>query len=86
LHLAAHERVASLMVCVSSIVDELCQVPLTSVTHCLLLPHPQPHSFLPDKAIDLIDEAGSRVRLRHIQLPEEARDLDKELKQVQSTL
>ena len=38
--------------------------------------------FLPDKAIDLIDEAGSRVRLRHIQLPEEARDLDKELKQV----
>ena len=29
--------------------------------------------FLPDKAIDLIDEAGSRVRLRHIQLPEEAR-------------
>ena len=40
------------------------------------------HSFLPDKAIDLIDEAGSRVRLKHIQLPEEARDLDKELKQV----
>ena len=38
--------------------------------------------FLPDKAIDLIDEAGARVRLRHIQLPEEARDLDKELKQV----
>eukprot|EP00955_Chlamydomonas_euryale_P025468 268681-Chlamydomonas_euryale.AAC.1 len=36
--------------------------------------------FLPDKAIDLIDEAGSRVRLRHIALPEEARDLDKELK------
>lgn len=29
--------------------------------------------FLPDKAIDLIDEAGSRVRLRHIQLPEEVR-------------
>ena len=38
--------------------------------------------FLPDKAIDLIDEAGSRVRLRHIQLPEEARELDKELKAV----
>ncbi|MEW5313517.1 MAG: hypothetical protein WDW38_005080 [Sanguina aurantia] len=36
--------------------------------------------FLPDKAIDLIDEAGSRVRLRHIALPEEARELDKELK------
>ncbi len=39
-----------------------------------------PCAFL--QAIDLIDEAGSRVRLRHIQLPEEARDLDKELRQV----
>jgi ATP-dependent Clp protease ATP-binding subunit ClpC len=38
--------------------------------------------FLPDKAIDLIDEAGSRVRLRHAQLPEEARDLDKELRAI----
>mmetsp|Transcript_13777 Transcript_13777/g.34700 ORF Transcript_13777/g.34700 Transcript_13777/m.34700 type:complete len:800 (+) Transcript_13777:403-2802(+) len=36
--------------------------------------------FLPDKAIDLIDEAGSRVRLRHAQLPDEAKDLDKELR------
>ena len=36
--------------------------------------------FLPDKAIDLIDEAGSRVRLMHAQLPEEARELDKELR------
>jgi ATP-dependent Clp protease ATP-binding subunit ClpC len=36
--------------------------------------------FLPDKAIDLIDEAGSRVRLQHAQLPEEARELDKELR------
>merc|ERR1719235_641171 len=35
--------------------------------------------FLPDKAIDLIDEAGSRVRLKQNQLPEEAHDLDKEL-------
>eukprot|EP00850_Spirogloea_muscicola_P013550 SM000092S24518 [mRNA] locus=s92:411058:422286:+ [translate_table: standard] len=38
--------------------------------------------FLPDKAIDLIDEAGSRVRLRHAQLPEEARELDKELRTI----
>lgn len=38
--------------------------------------------FLPDKAIDLIDEAGSRVRLRYAQLPEEAKDLDKELRQI----
>lgn len=36
--------------------------------------------FLPDKAIDLIDEAGSRVRLTHASLPEEAKELDKELK------
>ena len=35
---------------------------------------------MPDKAIDLMDEAGSRVRLRHAQLPEEARELDKELR------
>ncbi|CAL6297010.1 unnamed protein product [Bathycoccus prasinos] len=36
--------------------------------------------FLPDKAIDLIDEAGSRVRLEHTSIPEEAKELDKELK------
>jgi len=36
--------------------------------------------FLPDKAIDLIDEAGSRARLKHSQLPEEARASDKELR------
>ena len=39
--------------------------------------------FLPDKAIDLIDEAGSRVRLKYAQLPEEARELDKELRSIQ---
>uniref|UniRef100_A0A1J3IFL4 Chaperone protein ClpC2, chloroplastic n=1 Tax=Noccaea caerulescens TaxID=107243 RepID=A0A1J3IFL4_NOCCA len=38
--------------------------------------------FLPDKAIDLIDEAGSRVRLRHAQVPEEARELEKQLRQI----
>ncbi|XP_058093030.1 chaperone protein ClpC1, chloroplastic-like [Magnolia sinica] len=38
--------------------------------------------FLPDKAIDLVDEAGSRIRLRHAQLPEDARELDKELRQI----
>ncbi|XP_010555578.1 PREDICTED: chaperone protein ClpC1, chloroplastic [Tarenaya hassleriana] len=38
--------------------------------------------FLPDKAIDLIDEAGSRVRLRHAQVPEEAKELEKELRQI----
>ncbi|AMA07980.1 MULTISPECIES: ATP-dependent Clp protease ATP-binding subunit [Cyanophyceae] len=38
--------------------------------------------FLPDKAIDLIDEAGSRVRLINSQLPPEAKELDKELRDV----
>nr|YP_009296510.1 Clp protease ATP binding subunit [Thorea hispida]AOM65445.1 Clp protease ATP binding subunit [Thorea hispida]ARX95814.1 Clp protease ATP binding subunit [Thorea hispida]UNJ79104.1 Clp protease ATP binding subunit [Thorea hispida] len=38
--------------------------------------------FLPDKAIDLIDEAGSRVRLLNSQLPPAARELDKELRAV----
>lgn len=38
--------------------------------------------FLPDKAIDLIDEAGSRVRLLNSQLPPAARELDKELRSV----
>jgi len=36
--------------------------------------------FLPDKAIDLIDEAGSRVRLMNSQLPPAAKELDTELK------
>ncbi|KGG09904.1 ATP-dependent Clp protease ATP-binding subunit [Prochlorococcus marinus] len=39
--------------------------------------------FLPDKAIDLIDEAGSRVRLINSKLPPEAKQLDRELRQVQ---
>jgi ATP-dependent Clp protease ATP-binding subunit ClpC len=38
--------------------------------------------FLPDKAIDLIDEAGSRVRLLNSQLPPEAKELDRELRKV----
>ncbi|MGV0023769.1 ATP-dependent Clp protease ATP-binding subunit [Phormidesmis priestleyi] len=38
--------------------------------------------FLPDKAIDLVDEAGSRVRLINSQLPPAAKELDRELRQV----
>jgi ATP-dependent Clp protease ATP-binding subunit ClpC len=38
--------------------------------------------YLPDKAIDLIDEAGSRVRLINSQMPPAAKELDKELRQV----
>jgi len=39
--------------------------------------------FLPDKAIDLIDEAGSRVRLINSKLPPEAKQIDKELREIQ---
>jgi len=39
--------------------------------------------YLPDKAIDLVDEAGSRVRLMNSALPPAAKELDKELRQVQ---
>ncbi|MEO1004864.1 MAG: ATP-dependent Clp protease ATP-binding subunit, partial [Cyanobacteria bacterium J06638_38] len=38
--------------------------------------------YLPDKAIDLIDEAGSRVRLINSQLPPAAKELDKELREI----
>src|SRR5213083_2096075 len=37
---------------------------------------------LPDKAIDLIDEAGSRVRLRHSSAPPALREAQKELERV----
>jgi ATP-dependent Clp protease ATP-binding subunit ClpC len=39
--------------------------------------------FLPDKAIDLIDEAGSRVRLMNSKLPPAAKEIDKQLRDVQ---
>ncbi len=39
--------------------------------------------FLPDKAIDLIDEAGSRVRLMNSELPPAAKEVDKQLRDVQ---
>ena len=38
--------------------------------------------FLPDKAIDVIDEASSKVRLKFCTLCPEAKDLDKELKEI----
>jgi ATP-dependent Clp protease ATP-binding subunit ClpC len=42
--------------------------------------------FLPDKAIDLIDEAASRVRLRSAMPPQELRDAKLELQNVQKEL
>ncbi len=38
--------------------------------------------FLPDKAIDLVDEAASRVRLRSYTLPPEIRELEEKLKEI----
>src|SRR3989475_406606 len=39
-----------------------------------------PDRFLPDKAIDLIDEAGARVKLRQAMLPEEVAEVQKRVK------
>ncbi len=38
--------------------------------------------FLPDKAIDLIDEAGSRMRIRRMTAPPDLRDFDEKIAQV----
>ncbi|WP_203904870.1 Clp protease N-terminal domain-containing protein, partial [Virgisporangium aliadipatigenens] len=38
--------------------------------------------FLPDKAIDLIDEAGARMRIRRMTAPPDLRDLDERIAQV----
>ena len=39
--------------------------------------------FLPDKAIDLIDEAGSRLRIKRMQTPPDLREIEQKLDQVQ---
>src|SRR6185369_5909884 len=39
-----------------------------------------PDRFLPDKAIDLLDEAGARVKLRQATLPSEIMDIQRRLK------
>src|SRR5277367_2571265 len=39
-----------------------------------------PDRFLPDKAIDLLDEAGARVKLRQAMLPEEVSEVQKRVK------
>uniref|UniRef100_UPI003AF1879E Clp protease N-terminal domain-containing protein n=1 Tax=Adlercreutzia sp. TaxID=1872387 RepID=UPI003AF1879E len=40
--------------------------------------------FLPDKAIDVLDEAGARMRIRNMTLPKELRELDDELRRLRS--
>ncbi|MDD4237504.1 MAG: ATP-dependent Clp protease ATP-binding subunit [Desulfotomaculaceae bacterium] len=42
-----------------------------------------PDRFLPDKAIDLLDEAGSRVRLQAFVAPPELKDMEKRLEVLQ---
>lgn len=42
-----------------------------------------PDRYLPDKAIDLIDEAASRVRLQGMTSPSNLKELEKELEQIQ---
>ncbi len=42
--------------------------------------------YLPDKAIDVLDEAGARVKLLSSQYPEELKKLEKELKEVKERL
>ena len=39
--------------------------------------------FLPDKAIDLIDEAGSRLRIKRMATPPDLRDIEQKLTEVQ---
>lgn len=38
--------------------------------------------FLPDKALDVLDEAGARVHLSHIQVPKEVLDLEEKIEDV----
>lgn len=38
--------------------------------------------FLPDKAIDALDEAGSRVHITNIQVPEDVLNLEKDLEEI----
>ena len=40
--------------------------------------------YLPDKAIDVLDEAGARMRIRNMTLPKELRELDDELRRIRS--
>ena len=40
--------------------------------------------FLPDKAIDLIDEAGSRLRIRRMPVPTSTRQLDEEIERLRA--
>ena len=40
--------------------------------------------YLPDKAIEVMDEAGARMRIRNMTLPDELREMDDKLRQIRS--
>ena len=40
--------------------------------------------FLPDKAVDVLDEAGARMRIRNMTLPPSIREIDDELRRVRA--
>lgn len=40
--------------------------------------------FLPDKAIDVLDEAGARMRIRNMVLPEEIQEIDDDLRKLRA--
>ena len=40
--------------------------------------------FLPDKAIDVMDEAGARMRIRNMTLPDELREIDDKLRKLRT--
>ena len=64
----AHHRV--------TITDEAIEARLNYLIVILLI------DFLPDKAIDLIDEAGSKVRLRSYTTPPNLKELEKKLEEI----
>ena len=39
--------------------------------------------YMPDKAIDLIDEAGAKMRIEHSTMPDDIRELDEKIKELQ---
>jgi len=43
-----------------------------------------PDRFLPDKAIDVLDEAGSRVHLNNIRVPQAIQDIEKQIEAVEA--
>ena len=57
-----------------------------AIEACVKLTHRyMTERFLPDKAIDALDEAGSRVHITNIDVPEQILELEKQLEEVKET-